>query len=287
MSAAGARILIADGSPAAASEENVRFGGRPYGPVYADALARHHPDLDFFVLGLADGERLPQGVALGDFDGVAITGSPLSVYDPLPEVTRQIDFARSVFEAGIPCFGSCWGLQVMTVALGGEVRANPKGYEIGFARRISMTEAGRNHAMLSGKRPAYDAVAIHRDEVVRTAPGTVVLAANEMSEVQAAEISDGDRNFWGVQYHPEFDLSLIAAVLSKLEARLVADGKAATPEDVRTFVQDLRALHADPSRRDIAWRYGLGDDVLDAKVREREFANWLSQKVARRARGPR
>jgi gamma-glutamyl-gamma-aminobutyrate hydrolase PuuD len=50
------------------------------------------------------------------------SGSPLHIYDRTLEVTRQIDFARAAFTAGLPAWGSCWGLQLATVALGGTVR---------------------------------------------------------------------------------------------------------------------------------------------------------------------
>jgi GMP synthase (glutamine-hydrolysing) len=280
---AAARILIADGCPAAATEETVRFGGRAYGENYADALTGQVPGLEFFVLGIAEGERLPQGVALADFDGVAWTGSPLSAYEDAPAVTGQIALARSVFEAGVPCFGSCWGLQIMCAALGGEVRANPRGYEIGFARNIRATEAGRGHAMFAGKAEAFDAIAIHRDEVTRLPAGATVLAANAMSEFQAVEIADGTRNFWGVQYHPEFDLAMMAALLAKREDLLIRDGFARTRADVQSLVADLRTLHTDPARRDIAWRYGLGAEVLDPVLRRAEFRNWLGAMVLPKA----
>ena len=93
--------------------------------MFERALSRHQQGLEFFSLNVADGERLPQGMAIGDFDGVVITGSPLSVYKPVPAVTRQIDLAREVFASGVPSYGSCWGLQLMTAALGGVVRAEP------------------------------------------------------------------------------------------------------------------------------------------------------------------
>ncbi len=63
---------------------------------------------------------------LESYDGVAFTGSSLDVFDDIPEVTRQIELARAVFATGTPLFGSCWGLQVMSVAAGGTVCRNPK-----------------------------------------------------------------------------------------------------------------------------------------------------------------
>ena len=50
-------------------------------------------------------------------------------------------------------------------------------------------------------------------------------------------------------------------------------------DDVAGIVADLRALGDDPSRKDIAWRYGLEADVLDSTIRRAEFGNWLSTKV--------
>ncbi len=72
-------------------------------------------------------------------------------------MTRQIELAKAVFAAGVPFFGSCWGLQVAVTAAGGEVRANPRGREFGFARRILLTEAGREHRLFAGKPAAFEA----------------------------------------------------------------------------------------------------------------------------------
>ena len=112
--------------------------------MFERALSLHETGLDCFALNVADGERLPQGVALDDFDGIVITGSPLSVYQRVVEVTRQIELAHLAFESEVPTYGSCWGMQLMTAALGGAVRRNPQGREIGIARNIALTVHGRD-----------------------------------------------------------------------------------------------------------------------------------------------
>jgi GMP synthase (glutamine-hydrolysing) len=43
------------------------------------------------------------------------------VYDGGPAVDPQIELARAVLQSKPPLFGSCWGLQVVTVAAGGTV----------------------------------------------------------------------------------------------------------------------------------------------------------------------
>ena len=281
-----AHILIVDGAPSASQDLLEQAGGRRHGPNYAAALdSQAHASVggvETFVLAAADGATLPQGMALSDFDGIAWTGSPLNAYHDTPEVTRQIEFALTAFQAGVPCFGSCWGLQVMMVALGGKVHRNPKGAESGVARSILLTEAGRAHPMYEGKPSVFDALCVHQDEVCDLPDGAVLLAGNAVSDVQAASLHDGTRSFWGVQYHPEYDLLQISAMFRRSAQRLVDRGLFPTIEQSQHFAADLRTLHDDPNRADIAWRYGISPDIIDPDRHRREFANWLRVEVAPR-----
>jgi len=62
-------------------------------------------------------------------------------------VRGQLDLARAAFAARVPSFGSCWAAQIAVVAAGGIVRANPRGREMGIARKIALTPEGRGHPM--------------------------------------------------------------------------------------------------------------------------------------------
>lgn len=277
------RLLVFNGTPQALETRLVEGGSKSYEDMIRASFAPHQPagcDLEFFTLRVADGETFPQGLGLGDFDGVWISGSPHNVYAlDQPSVREQIAFARAIWDAGIPAFGSCWGLQVMSAALGGTVRFNPDGREIGIARRIATTEAGRAHAMYRGKPPVFDALCTHEDEVDTVPPGGTVLASNAMSHVQAAVIEDGPRRFWGVQYHPEFSFATIAAIMSARPEMMLGEGFARSTEDTHAIVEKFRALDADPGRKDLAWRLGVGPDVLDPALRSLEFGNWLHADV--------
>ena len=277
------RLLIVNCSPDALLQRVAAEGSRKYDALFVDSVGLHVPDgqtLDHFTLNVADGEGLPQGVQISDFDGVWLSGSPFNVYRlDQPTVREQIDLARAIWQAAVPTFGSCWGLQLMTAALGGTVHLNPRGREIGVARRISPTEAGRGHALLHGKGRAFDALCSHEDEVATLPPGATVLASNEVSAVQAAAISEGGRRFWGVQYHPEFDFTAVAAIIALRSERHLSEGLARSSEEVDAIVSDFRDLARDPGRTDLAWRYGVGADVLDPKVRTAEFGNWLRAEV--------
>src|SRR3981189_2640265 len=141
-------ILIAEGTPAVWPTERARFALSSNFSLCAAAVRLHHPAIRCTPLNIADGEALPFGTTLSDFDGVMFPGSPLHIYEPGPCVSRQIDFARAAFAAGLPVWGSCWGLQLAVVALGGSVRRNLRGRELPIARAITMTDAGRAPPLL-------------------------------------------------------------------------------------------------------------------------------------------
>jgi len=271
------RILIADCWHAASQQKMIALGTRANDRLFADALRLHDPAVGCVSINLADGDTLPAGVALSDFDGVMLTGSPLCVCDPSPAVRHQIDFARAVFACGMPVWGSCYGLQLATVALGGVVRPNPKGRELGVARAIAKTDAGTAHPVLSGRPSVFDALCSHEDEVETLPPGAIVLAGNSVSAVQAMTVSTpAGGTFFGTQYHPELDLAVVAAIVRLRAPGLAAEGFAETEAELHGLADDYRTLSAAPERHDLACRHGIGPGILDPRERSREIGNWLA-----------
>ena len=112
-----------------------------------------------------------------------------------------------------------------------------------------------------------------------------VLASNAVSRVQAAVMTDGEKSFWGVQYHPEMDFNITAALLVARAERYIGDGFARDEVDIAKIAMDYRALGANPTRRDLAWRYGVTENILNPELQRIEFANWLRIKIAPRAQG--
>ncbi len=217
------RFLVAEGNKVSDRERIAASAGSTPGESYAKVLRALAPGAEVDIFTPADdGARLATSIEA--YHGVAITGSALNIYKREPESLRQIEFMRELFARGVPTFGSCWGLQVATIAAGGEVGPNPRGREVAFARKIALTDAGRIHPMHRGRPLLFDAPAIHGDEITRLPPDTTVTAWNEMSQVQAAEIRFGAGVFWGVQYHPEYDLHDVATTVRLYGSKLVEEG---------------------------------------------------------------
>lgn len=274
------RLLVIEGNSPQTMAEHVAVGGTVASKGYSDLLRELLPGAAVDVCYPGDPAAvLPEGEALEGYDGIAITGSGLHVYNGGPEVTRQIELAREALSTGTPVFGSCWGLQVITVAAGGNVRRNPNGREIGFGRGIRLTDAGRKHPMYVGKVEVFNAPTVHLDEVESVAPGTTVLASNAVSAVQSAEIRTNGSVAWAVQYHPEYPLRELAAIVRRIGSGLIAEGFFENEADVTGFAQDLDALDRDPACKRLSWRHGVSGNVLDKKRRTSEVANWIEFQV--------
>ena len=74
---------------------------------------------------------------IDDVSGLVFLGSPVSVNDPLPWIAQELELIRLAFKAGVPILGICFGGQLISKALGGEVKSAP------------MMQIGWHHTTLS------------------------------------------------------------------------------------------------------------------------------------------
>ncbi len=276
-------FLVAESETPGEREARRKHAGRSSGESYGATLEQMYPGATITLVAPADEDAEPlDSKRVGGFDAVFVTGSPLHVYDDTPEVRRQLAFMRTVFASGTPSFGSCAGLQLAVAAAGGRVRKMPQRMEAGIARRITPTEAGRHHPLLAGRAPAWDAPAIHGDEVEELPAGATLLACNAVTRVQAAEIRHGGGIFWGVQYHPELSPGEIAVALRRQASDLIAAGLAHDEAGVERRAALLDALHDAPEDRALLWELGLDRQFADEAQRRTELGNFVDTLVAPR-----
>ena len=274
-------IAILNGYPRTSRENFDRSNvGHPH-DLYRDFLTRYVPRAQVDLLFIADLETtMPAGANLNSYDAYIWTGSDLTIYHhDDPRVTRQIELAQAIYQAGVPSYGSCWGVQMAAVAAGGEVKKNPRGREWGLARDIRRTEAGQSSLLLRGKPDCYDGFIMHLDEVTRLPEGATLLATNEHTPVQALEVKHGPGVFWATQYHPEYNLYEMARLISARAEPLVKEGFFATTDEVQAYAERMHALHQHPGSLELRQELDVGDDILDAEIREQELRNWIDHLV--------
>jgi GMP synthase (glutamine-hydrolysing) len=254
--------------------------GHPHN-LYMDAIKRYVPNAEFDLIFVADSDtELPTGANLNSYDGYIWTGSDLTLYKTDDErVTRQVELSKAIYEAGVPAFGSCWALQMAVWASGGDVKANPKGREWSVARNITKTDAGKESMLLKGKPDVYDGFIMHLDEVTTLSSGTILLATNDHSHVQAVEVKHKNGTFWATQYHPEYTFFEMARLIQARANPLVKEGFFEAVEDVQKYADAMFALHHNPDSDDLRSVFKVGDDIIDADIRQQEIRNWIDYLV--------
>lgn len=278
-----ARVLILDGNT---TELRVgrRLAGLPgVAESYGAALCGWRPDLDVTVERPYSPGFDPGLAALSGADGLVITGSGV-VWSAADERARPFWRAlEGAFAAGVPVLGSCWGLQLAAVVLGGSVGSGPNGVEAGFARDVTLSVEGMLHPLHAGRAPVFDVLCMHRDDVIEVPDGAVVTASNAHTRVQAMVYERGDVRVWGLQYHPEMGL---ADVAHYMERSAPAFGLAL--EDADAPAGDLRCIAAGaPGADALCDRHGIGPGITDPATHGRELGNWVETALGLPVSAPR
>lgn len=131
---------------------------------------------------------------LTGYDAFIISGGPESVYAPdAPRPDPQ------VMHSGKPLLGICYGMQLINQAFGGTIER--KGTREDGQFTVAVDESANFFAGLAGEQQV---LLTHGDSVGKVAPGFRVVATS--GDIIAA-IADDKRQIYGVQFHPEVDLT--------------------------------------------------------------------------------
>src|ERR1019366_355162 len=141
-----------------------------------------------------------------DADAFVMTGSSSSVTERAPWMLRAEELVREIAGAGTPLLGICFGHQMIAQALGGEVKKNPRGREIGTVRVQRLLD----DPLFAGLPRSFDMNATHVDAVVELPPHAEVLATTSLDPVAAFRVGDRVK---AVQFHPEFDADVMRGYL--------------------------------------------------------------------------
>ncbi len=187
------------------------------------------------------------------FSHLILTGSEASVLERDVWVEDEAAFVREALAMGYPTLGSCYGHQLLALALGGP----------DLVRRTSQPEVGwypidvLEKSGLLGKEGRIYAFCSHFDEVVGLGKDCRILASTPACPVQAFELTG--RPVWGVQFHPEIDIPDARRFLRLLAGRglqtspVFADALRTTPRDsglIRTIVRHfLGSIAANDPRK--------------------------------------
>ena len=123
--------------------------------------------------------------------GIILSGGPSSVLLP---GSPQPD--KKIFQLGVPILGICYGEQLMAHLLGGKVGKSVQ-REFGHGT-LRVSKKGKLFAGLPKRLRVWNS---HGDRLEQLPKGFEAIASTENSPF--ATIQDPERDFYGMQFHPE------------------------------------------------------------------------------------
>ncbi len=178
--------------------------------------------------------RAPEGKlpALEDgFSHIILTGSEASIVEREPWVSEEVRFVRHALSRNLPLLGSCYGHQLLALALAGpdRVRRSPRP-EVGWVP----IQVVRKSDILGEKGTIY-AFSSHFDEVTGLGREFRILASSPDCRIQAFELRR--RPVWGIQFHPEIDIPSARKFMTRILLR--------SPKNASLFEMALRQTPRD------------------------------------------
>ncbi|MGT2887354.1 glutamine-hydrolyzing GMP synthase [Streptococcus didelphis] len=126
--------------------------------------------------------------------GIVLSGGPNSVY-----ANNAFGIDPAIFELGIPILGICYGMQLITHKLGGKVL--PAG-QAGNREYGQSTLILKKESKLFQNTPDSQLVLMsHGDAVTEIPDGFELVGAS--NDCPFAAIENSQKNFYGIQFHPE------------------------------------------------------------------------------------
>jgi GMP synthase (glutamine-hydrolysing) len=161
-----------------------------FGSQYTQLIARRLRELQVYSEILPPHTK-PEALRRRAPKGIVLSGGPDSVFDkgaPRCEL--------GVFELGVPVLGVCYGMQLMSYLLGGEVKRSGR-REYGQAN----LEPANGAAVLKGLPPRLRVWMSHGDDIRRAPPGFAGVASTETNPIAAMQ--DPARRLYAILFHPE------------------------------------------------------------------------------------
>ncbi len=125
--------------------------------------------------------------------GIILTGGPNSVYK---KESPHCD--KAIFDMGIPVLGICYGMQLLSWSLGGEV-APCSSSEYGKTKMQVNTDS----LLFAGLDPIQIGLMSHTDQVTKLPVGFKSIAHTVSCE--NAAIENAGKKLYGFQFHPEVE----------------------------------------------------------------------------------
>ena len=166
---------------------------------------------------------------LKDFDGIILSGGPKSVWDG-----SGLEYDAGIFALGLPILGICYGMHLINKHFGGVVSPGVK------------TEYGETDIDVDPSCPLFNNLDRNQRVLMSHGDSVEVLAdgfkTSAISENVCAALYDEKRKVYGVQFHPEVDLTIngVAILRNFLYGICGLEGNYILEDRIETAVRKIK-----------------------------------------------
>ena len=131
---------------------------------------------------------------LKEYQSIILSGGPNNISDD-----QTLMFDEKIFELGKPILGICYGMQLMSHHFGGIIDSN------------IIKEYGQNEIWIDNKAPIFEGlsetqkVLMSHGDTVKTIPNSFTVIGKSGEAIAA--IGNVEKRLYGLQFHPEVDLT--------------------------------------------------------------------------------
>ena len=149
---------------------------------------------------------------LADYKAVILSGGPNNIGE-----SQRLNFDEKIFDLGKPILGICYGMQLMSDYFGGVVDSNV------------VKEYGQTEITIDPTSPIFEGleekqqVLMSHGDTVKVTPNGFKIIAKTGDEI--AGVGNVEAKLYGVQFHPEVDLTENGMIMFENFIRKVAEYK--------------------------------------------------------------
>lgn len=149
---------------------------------------------------------------LADYKAVILSGGPNNIGE-----SQRLNFDEKIFDSGKPILGICYGMQLMSDHFGGVVDSNV------------VKEYGQTEIKIDVTSPIFEGleekqqVLMSHGDTVKVTPNGFTVIAKTGEEI--AGVGNVEKKLYGVQFHPEVDLTENGMVMFENFIRKIAEYK--------------------------------------------------------------
>lgn len=139
--------------------------------------------------------------------GIIVLGGEMGVHDTAshPYLLRVLSFMERALRSGTPLIGICLGGQLLSHVAGGTVTSRSPHGEQGICQ-VELNAAGIIDPLFLGVDNPFTTFQLHNDSFT-VPPEATLLAGSAACPAQAFRMGNV---VYGVQFHPEVDLAIVA-----------------------------------------------------------------------------